>query len=101
MSKLSSDGTTLLGSTYIGGTANDGINYAVSGGTYNAVNLYDSLTHNYGDQFRGEIMLDNQSNVYVTSVTRSGDFPLTEVLNPTIKETKTEWFLSSLATSTT
>jgi gliding motility-associated-like protein len=83
VAKLSEDGTALLGATYMGGSANDGINYAVSGGTYNAVALYDSLTHNYGDQFRGEIMLDAQSNVYIASVTRSADFPIMGGFQPT------------------
>ncbi|MBK8926194.1 MAG: gliding motility-associated C-terminal domain-containing protein [Crocinitomicaceae bacterium] len=76
VSKISSDGTALLGSTYIGGTGNDGINYRIGGGTYNSVASYDSLTSNYGDQFRGEIMLDSNNNVLIASSTRSIDFPV-------------------------
>ncbi len=75
VSKFSEDGTILMGSTYVGGTANDGVNYRIAGGIYNSVASYDSLTSNYGDQFRGEIMLDSMNNVYIASSTRSGDFP--------------------------
>ena len=62
IAKLSDDGTTLLASTYIGGTGNDGMNTS-------------TLRYNYGDQFRGEIILDDAGNVYVASNTQSTDFP--------------------------
>jgi PKD repeat protein len=68
--KLSPDGSTLLGGTYIGGSANDGISEAgVAPGTF-------TIAYNYGDQLRGEIMVDDASNVYVSSTTRSSDFPI-------------------------
>lgn len=67
--KLSDDGTALLASTFIGGSANDGINYP------DAQN-YDSLQFNYGDQFRGEVMIDDLGNCYVASCTKSSDFPI-------------------------
>lgn len=76
VSKISSDGLSLLGSTYVGGALNDGVNYKVTSGNYSSVAAYDSLTSNYGDQFRGEIMLDAFNNVLVTSSTRSIDFPV-------------------------
>lgn len=75
VAKLSADGSNLLGSTYIGGSGNDGVNYLVTSGIYNSVTAYDSLTLNYGDQFRGEIMLDSVGNCLVASCTRSTDFP--------------------------
>ncbi len=75
VSKISSDGLNLLGSTYVGGSLNDGVNYTVSSGDYDQSSDYDSLTTNYGDQFRGEIMLDQFNNILVTSSTRSIDFP--------------------------
>lgn len=64
VSKLSSTGTALLGSTYLGGSLNDGLNNS-------------SLNFNYGDLFRGEIIVDAQSNVYIATCTNSGDFPVT------------------------
>jgi len=63
VARLSPDGGTLMASTYIGGTSTDGLNIT-------------SLKYNYGDQFRGEIVLDDVNNVYVTSSTRSSDFPV-------------------------
>lgn len=65
ITRLSSDGTSLLASTYVGGTDNDGLNV---GG---------DLDYNYGDPFRGEINVDAASNVYVASCTESADFPIT------------------------
>lgn len=64
ISRFSSDGTALLASTFVGGSANDGLN--IGGG----------LTRNYGDQLRGDIITDRFNNVYVSSVTSSGDFPV-------------------------
>ena len=75
VAKISANGQNLMGSTYIGGSDNDGVNYLVSSGVYNNVAAYDSLTLNYGDQFRGEIMLDSIGNCIVASCTRSTDFP--------------------------
>jgi gliding motility-associated-like protein len=68
VSKLSADGLSLMGSTYVGGNGNDGLNN-------NALQNNDSLTTNYGDQFRGEIMLDSMNNVLIGSSTNSTNFP--------------------------
>lgn len=62
VARLSPNGTTLLSSTYIGGSNTDGLNT-------------NSLHYNYGDQFRGEIILDNNQNVYIASTTASSNFP--------------------------
>lgn len=70
VAKFNSDGSNLLACTYVGGSGNDGVNYNASN-----VNNSDSLYFNYGDYFRGEIMLDDANNVYVGSCTRSNDFP--------------------------
>ncbi|MCU0446779.1 MAG: gliding motility-associated C-terminal domain-containing protein [Microscillaceae bacterium] len=64
VSKLNPDGTALLGSTYLGGAANDGINTTNS-----------TVILNYGDQFRGEVITDNDNFIYLTSLTSSIDFP--------------------------
>lgn len=84
VSKLSEDGTLLLGSTYVGGSANDGVNYRIGGGIYSSVAAYDSLTSNYGDQFRGEIMLDSMNNIMVASSSRSTNFPTLNSFQPAL-----------------
>ena len=63
--KLSANGGTLMGSTYIGGSNADGI----SDGN-------DDIHYNYGDQLRGEIIVDSNSNVFITSTTKSTNFPI-------------------------
>jgi gliding motility-associated-like protein len=63
--KLSANGSNLLASTYLGGSAADGI----SDGNSN-------IHYNYGDQLRGEIIVDNSSNVFITSTTKSNNFPI-------------------------
>lgn len=61
--KLNTGGTALLASTYVGGTGND------------AINLGGGLNRNYGDEFRGEIILDAANNCYVATSTNSTNFP--------------------------
>jgi len=83
VSKFTADGTGLIGSTFIGGSGNDGVNYNYnfqSGGNWNS--NYDSLQLNYGDQFRGEIMVDDLGNCYVASTTKSSDFPTVSAFQP-------------------
>ena len=75
VSKMSASGQNLLASTYVGGSANDGVNYRSLGLPYNNVAAYDSLTTNYGDQFRGEIYIDQTGSVLVASCSRSANFP--------------------------
>ena len=82
VAKISSNGQNLLASTYMGGSLNDGVNTKVTSGTYNSVASYDSLTSNYGDQFRGEIMLDPSGNCLIASCTRSVDFPVLNAFQP-------------------
>lgn len=81
VAKISADGRNLLASTFIGGSGNDGVNYRngmtyYSFGTYAIFSDYVGLTTNYGDQFRGEIFLDDANNCYVASTTKSTDFPV-------------------------
>jgi gliding motility-associated-like protein len=82
VAKFSANGHNLLGSTYIGGSSNDGVNYKVTSGNYNSVAAYDSLSMNYGDQFRGEIMLDQEGNCIVASCSRSTNFPVLNAFQP-------------------
>ena len=65
IARLSRDGSHLLASTLAGGTGNDGLSETLW-----------PLTKNYGDQFRGEIIVDDDDNVYVATVTSSPDFPV-------------------------
>lgn len=81
VAKFSADGHQLLASTYVGGNENDGVNYNIHGGNYPAA-FYDSLTSNYGDQFRGEIMLDAQGNCIIASSSRSSNFPTANAIQP-------------------
>ena len=60
VTSLSSDGTQLVGSTYVGGSGGDGVN---------------NLEEYYADAFRGEVIIDSNDNIYVASFSRSPDFP--------------------------
>jgi len=74
--KLSLDGSTLLASTYFGGTALDGVN---GDQIYNYSSNPSPLAYNYADWYRGEILTDQLNNVYLASTTRSRQneqFPL-------------------------
>ncbi len=62
--KFNASGAAILGSTYVGGSGND------------AVNLSLNLKKNYADEFRGEIIVDNNDNCWVTTTTLSTDFPI-------------------------
>lgn len=63
VTKLNSNGTNMIGSTFIGGSANDGLNVSID------------LKHNYADDFRGEVIVDPQDNIVVVSSTSSTNFP--------------------------
>jgi gliding motility-associated-like protein len=63
ITKFSDDGTQLLGSTYFGGSGNDGLSTDIR------------LRKNYADEVRGEIMVDEFSNVYIVSSTNSTNLP--------------------------
>lgn len=63
VTRFNQNGTGLLASTYLGGTGNDGLNLA--GG----------LKHNYADDARGEIDIDNSNYIYLATTTSSSGFP--------------------------
>ena len=63
VARLNPLGTALMASTFVGGSDIDGLNLS-------------NLKFNYGDQYRGEIILDAAGNVYVASNTKSTDFPI-------------------------
>lgn len=65
VARLSADGSALIGSTYLGGAANDGLNTATG------------LKFNYADEVRGEVLLDAQGRVWVVSCTQTSNMPVT------------------------
>lgn len=71
VTKFNSTGTSLIGSTYVGGISTDGINFDAQEFTSG------NLKRNYGDQNRGEINIDAALDIYVASVTMSTNFPVT------------------------
>ena len=72
VAKLNVNGNTLLASTFVGGTGNDGVNTAAG------------LKFNYADEFRGEVDLDANDNVYIASSTYSINFPTVNAFQSSI-----------------
>lgn len=71
LSILNAAGSNLNASTYIGGTGDDVVNFDAE------EFVAGNLKHNYGDDARSEVILDNSGNVYVAACTKSTDFPTT------------------------
>ncbi len=72
VSKLSPDGSQLLGSMRIGGSGMDAVNIGERSNMSSS-----SLRRNYGDDARSEVLLDAADNIYVAACTQSSDFPTT------------------------
>ena len=68
--KFSEDGKQLLSGTFVGGSSYDGLNGDRPSKTITP------LMYNYADDFRGEIIVDKQDNVFVVTSTNSSDFPM-------------------------
>jgi gliding motility-associated-like protein len=68
--RLAASGATLQASTYLGGSNNDGLL------PLNPYTTAPQLAHNYGDPFRGDILVDAANNVYIASSTSSSNFPM-------------------------
>ena len=69
LARISPDGETLKGSTYIGGSHQDGIS-----GHW----VTELLDHNFADHLRGEVIVDTDENLVIASYTSSPDFPMAE-----------------------
>jgi hypothetical protein len=71
VTRLTSNGSSLSASTYLGGSGNDGLV------DYQPTSSDRQLVQNYGDAFRGDILTDAQGNIYIASTTNSTNFPVT------------------------
>ena len=85
VARISKDGSQLLGSTFLGGSQNDGLNPN-----------FGALTKNYGDELRGDIITDAESNIYISSVTASENFPVTKGRDSTYNGGDTDAILVKL-----
>jgi gliding motility-associated-like protein len=65
ITKFNASGSSLIASTYLGGSLDDGRNISTV------------LRHNYGDDSRGEVFIDVDDRIYIASMTHSSDFPTT------------------------
>lgn len=63
LTRFNATGTQLVGSTFLGGTMNDGLNIL--------------HTFHYADENRGEVLLDSAGNIFVASASQSLNFPTT------------------------
>lgn len=63
VTRLNATGTGIIGSTYIGGSSDDAVNSSVS--------------INYADDYRGEVIADNAGNVFIAGCSSSANFPVT------------------------
>ena len=71
ITKFNAACTGLIGSTYLGGSGDDGVNFdSTEVG-------YGSLKFNYGDDSRSEVKIDQNLNIYFTGCTMSTNFPTT------------------------
>ncbi len=75
VAKMSSNLSTLIASTFVGGSRDDGRNG--SGARYATNNTNQRTRISYGDAHRGQIVQDANGDLYVTSSTRSHNFPTT------------------------
>ncbi|MDP5169326.1 MAG: PKD domain-containing protein [Bacteroidia bacterium] len=71
VTKFTASGQALVGSTYIGGSGDDGLNVS------DDFQTYGTTKYNYGDDSRGEVIVDGNNNVYVAAPTKSSNFPVT------------------------
>lgn len=65
VTRFTEDGSALVGSTFFGGSGIDGINIA------------DSLRMNYSDEFRGEVQVASNGDVWLVSSTSSNNIATT------------------------
>jgi hypothetical protein len=86
VSRISRDGSTLKASTYLGGSANDGLNP-----------IRGPLTKNYGDEMRGDVITDANDNIYIATVTGSADFPIINGIDAVFNGGETDALIARLS----
>ena len=90
VARISKNGSQLLASTFLGGSQNDGINPP-----------YGALEKNYGDMLRGDIITDDESNIYISSVTSSLNFPAINGIDDSYNGGPTDAIIVKLNTNLT
>ena len=75
---LNQGGNALIGSTYFGGSDLDGLNFTLYESAGDSP--FTGLLINYGDQSRGEVIVDENDNIYFASTTFSSDISGTPTL---------------------
>jgi len=87
VTKISANGSAIMGSVKIGGAGNDGVNIR---GKYVAPDGADVTRRNYGDDARSEVIIDAAGNILLASSTQSsgaeasGGFPIRNTAIQTI-----------------
>ncbi|MCP4122631.1 MAG: PKD domain-containing protein [Bacteroidetes bacterium] len=76
ITKLNSDGSNLLGSTFFGGNANDGVN----------LSNRDGIQYNYGDFARGDLVIADNFDIVVASCTYSSDLEVSGASFQSVKD---------------
>ncbi len=89
VTKLNASGTDLVGSTFLGGAANDGLHMVEKPLVQNDQNASPlPIINNYGDQFRGDVNVDDAGNIYIASTTTSANFPTANATQTTLRGTQ-------------
>jgi hypothetical protein len=89
ITRINQHGTQLVASTFLGGNLNDGLNLHP--------NFGGELVRNYGDEMRGDIITDDDGNVYIASVTTSTNYPVTAGFGPTYEGGATDAVVTKLS----
>lgn len=77
LAKFNSNGSKLLASTYLGDSGNDGLNGEYDNASVSDFRNPSELVYNYGDLYRGEVIVDSFNNIYLASTTESVRFQVT------------------------
>ena len=89
ITRLSPNGNILVGSTFLGGSGNDGLNHPKQSGGH--------LVVNYGDEMRGDVITDETGHVYISSVTGSNDLPIVNGFDNSFNGGTTDGLVAKLA----